>query len=322
MSQNYKPLISIIMPCYNAASYVEEAVRCVMGQTYPNVELIVVDDGSSDGSVEIVTRLAKEFEGRIHHLFQDHSGPYPARNLGLKHACGEFVAFLDADDWWDKTFIEKLYAALVENPEATLAYCGWQNVGLEGGRGQPYVPPDYLQEDFFVRLLKNCPFPIHAVLTRKDTIDAVRGFSTFCFTSMDYDLWLKIAAHCRNWVRVEEVLAFYRWHDQGQISATKWRQILDAIQVRQRFVEQNPAHFQHLEQRTIKCIQGAPLLQAAYQTLWHRDLSSAHILFRHVWKNGTWKPKDLKYLLPALLPETIFILLINLKEKIQKTPQT
>ncbi len=292
-------MISVILPCYNCASYLQQAVSCILGQTFTDFELIAIDDGSTDNSLEILTTFKRQ-DGRIQVLQQPNRGPYPARNLGLNHAQGEFVAFLDADDFWDKTFLEKMHRALEESG-ADLAYCGWQNVG-EGKCKPPYIPPDYLAEDFALRLIKSCPWPIHAALTRRSILKAVGGFSTYCFTSMDYDLWLKIAAYTQNWVRVPEVLAFYRWHTSGQISAVKWRQVLNSLEVRRRFVHTHPQLFDRLDRQAIRQLFSQPLLNAAYQALWQRDLASAHRLFRRAWHYGGWTLKDLKYLLASLLP--------------------
>ena len=108
-------LVSVIMPCYNAAPYLDEAVSAVMNQSHPNVELIVIDDGSNDGSLEILQRRVAVDPGRIKLLFQRRGGPYPARNLGLQNADGSFVAFLDADDWWSTDCTEKLHSALAQS---------------------------------------------------------------------------------------------------------------------------------------------------------------------------------------------------------------
>src|SRR5258706_3665809 len=107
------PLISVVMPCYNAASYLTEAVASALRQTYGNLELILVDDGSTDASPGIADNLARQYSGRVTLLRTLRLGPYPARNLGLQSARGEFIAFLDADDWWEPTALEKLHAALV-----------------------------------------------------------------------------------------------------------------------------------------------------------------------------------------------------------------
>ena len=153
--------ISVVMPCYNAAPFVREAVECVMGQTRGDVELIVVDDGSTDASRDLLHALAAAHGPRMRVLHQDRKGPYPARNLGLRHASGGLVAFLDADDYLSPDCLDKLANAL-ERTDADIAYCGWQNVG-EGAPGTtPYVPPDYAALDTAAEFLRACPWPIHA----------------------------------------------------------------------------------------------------------------------------------------------------------------
>src|SRR4051812_19981820 len=105
-------LISVVMPCFNAQRFVEQAVKSALDQDYGNVELIVVDDGSADGSRQILARLASEQPRRMTVLHQANRGPYPARNLGLRHARGSFIAFLDADDYWAKDCLRKLHGAI------------------------------------------------------------------------------------------------------------------------------------------------------------------------------------------------------------------
>lgn len=91
-------LISVIVPCHNAAPHVEEAIECVLEKSYPEVELIVVDDGSTDGSTEILKRLAAAHPERITLADQNRSGPFTERNTALAHTHGNLIAFLDADD--------------------------------------------------------------------------------------------------------------------------------------------------------------------------------------------------------------------------------
>lgn len=318
MNQAAYPLISVIMPCYNAAAFVEEAVNCVMNQTYPDVELIVVDDGSTDGSVDILQGLAARYAPRIRLFFQDWQGPYPARNLALKHAHGGYVAFLDADDYWSPDALEKLAAAM-DTQDADIAYCGWQNVGTGAPGTIPYVPPDYSKMDTIAEFLRSCPWPIHAALVRREAIDAVRGFSERRFSAMDYDLWLRLYAHTQKLVRVPEVMAFYRWHDKGQISKTKWKQVLDAVQVRRDFVAHHPERIAHLSEKKVRELSDGILLHEAYRAYWQRNLLDAQKLFRRAFMQGLWKAGDLKYILPSLLPGALFRWLVStaddLKEK-------
>lgn len=311
MGNSKQPLISVIMACYNAASYVEEAVSSVLRQTYPHTEVIVVDDGSRDASPDIVKHLAETHPGRVRLKHLKHSGPYPARNLGLSHARGDYIAFLDADDWWREDCLEKLLGTLQENG-ADLTYCGWQNVGEHMLNPEPYIPPAYETEDPAAAFLKSCPWPIHAALVRRSVLDAVEGFSERLFSSMDYDLWLRVLAHTSNIVRVPEVMAYYRWHGQGQISTTRWKQVLDAVQVRRDFITHHPDMVKHLSSEALYQLVDGQLLHEAYRTYWSRDLLNAQKLFRAAFARRAWHAKDLKYLLPALLPSRLFKGIVNL----------
>lgn len=317
----YRDQITVIMPCYNSATFIEEAVNSVMNQTYPDVELIVVDDGSTDESPSILQVLATRYAPRIQLLFQNRQGPHHARNLALRQAQGGYVAFLDADDYWRPDALEKLAAAL-NTQQADIAYCGWQNVG-EGAPGtEPYIPPDYSQIDTAEEFLRSCPWPIHAALVRREAIDAVGGLSERCFTAMDYDLWLRLYAHTQKIVRVPEVMAFYRWHDKGQISKTKWIQVLDAVRVRQDFVAQHPEHVAHLSKKRINELIGGTLLLEAYRAYWKRNLLDAQKLFRHAFFNGYWKASSLKYMLLALLPKAAFTFLVHAADRLKESRAT
>jgi GT2 family glycosyltransferase len=306
--------VSVIMPCYNAASFVAEAVSCVLGQSYGNVELIVVDDGSTDGSREILEGLVQTNKPRMQIYSQDRQGPFPARNLGLKHAKGELVAFLDADDYWTPDCLEKLHAALT-GQKADLAYCGWQNVGQGGPGGEPFIPPEYEKADAARAFLQSCPWPIHAALTRRSVIDAVGGFSLRRFSAMDYDLWLRILGHTRALVRVPEVLAFYRWHGQGQISSRKWQQVMDAMEARRNFIRQHADLVAHLSPPELKDLTKGQLRKEGYRAYWRRDLHNAQKLFRATLMSGVWKPEDLRYLIPAMLPGAVFRMLVQLSDR-------
>jgi len=308
-------LISVIMPCFNAEPYLEEAVGSVMSQSYPNLELIVIDDGSNDKSLEILERLVEAHPGRIKLLFQQREGPYPARNLGLEHADGSFIAFLDADDWWSSDCLEKLHTAL-EQSNAVLAYCGWQNIGLQGGRGDPYVPPDYEAGDKAETFLRAAaPWPIHAALVRREAVTTIGGFDTHWPSCMDYDLWLRIAV-ANPIVLVQEVKAFYRHHGSGQITSKQWIQAENSRLVKKKFIKANPQLVGHLTRDKLKQLIDGGFLRRGYNAYWQRDLVTAWHIFRKSLLIGSWKASDLKYLIPAfLLPQAAFVRLIDLLDR-------
>lgn len=306
-------LISVVMPCYNAAPYVEQAVASALGQSHGQVELIVVDDGSTDGSDAVLARLAELHPDRLHLSFTSRAGPYPARNVGLKRARGEFIAFLDADDWWVPDALEKLHAALVE-ADADIAYCGWQNVG-EGITALPHVPPAYEEEDPVDHFVRTCPWPIHAALVRRELVQRLGGFSERRFASMDYDFWLRALGAGARIKRVPEVLAFYRWHDLGQVSAVKWRQVLDALDAQQAFIREHQGLVAHLSAERLRDLTEGQVLRQAYRAFWKRDLASAQKLFRHAAAKGAYRLQDLRHILSALLPLPLYARLVALADR-------
>lgn len=310
MSTN--PTISVIMPCYNAASYVKDAVNSVLSQTYQDIELIIVDDGSADDSKTIIDHLCSEHSEQITILHQQNKGPYPARNLALKQAKGEFIAFLDADDYWEPECLAKLHKAII-NKSADIAYCGWQNVGKGGPGTEPYIPPAYEQGDIVSSFIKGCPWPIHAALCKHDVIDKLDGFSERYFSSMDFDLWIRLLTVTKNITLVPEVLAYYRWHDSGQISAIKWKQVLESWAVRNDFIQQNPDLVKHINKSELERLTHGFILTNAYNAYWKRDMASAQKLFRKILSLGYFKVKDIKYLAISLLPLSVLTRLFQNK---------
>ena len=127
-SMNENPLISVIIPVYNVESYIEQCLRSVMTQTYNNIEIIAVDDGSTDNSGKICDDLAKE-DARIKVIHQTNSGVSVARNTGMDAAHGEYVGFVDGDDFIDPDMYEYLYSLIKDN-NADISYCRFRHYGF------------------------------------------------------------------------------------------------------------------------------------------------------------------------------------------------
>ena len=125
--EHQNALISIIVAVYNIASYIERGVNSILAQTYRNLEIILVDDGSTDASGEICDRLAQT-DDRIIVLHKENGGPADARNAGIAIAKGSFIGFVDGDDWIDADMYEKMFGALLEQ-EADITICRYRRVG-------------------------------------------------------------------------------------------------------------------------------------------------------------------------------------------------
>ena len=302
--------VSVVMPCYNGERFLAAAIDSVLAQTHRDVELIVVDDGSTDGSLDIVRR----YGDRVRLLTQANQGPSAARNRGIYAASGEYLAFLDADDWWDAGFAESMVAALSQS-DAVLAYCGWQNVHMEGDSPPPFVPPEYENETKRVTLLRNASlWPIHAMLTRRDALLRIGAFDVNLPACEDYDLWLKLTFN-QPITRVPQVFAFYRHHKALADTDKRGRDAVYLFNIKKAFVAAHPDWVSDLPAATLRdCIEGG-LMRRGYQCYWKRELKSARLVFRTALRERAYTAKDLKYVLPALLPEPLYLALFGRIDK-------
>ena len=186
------PLVSVISIFFNAAEFLTEAIESVLAQTYPHWELVLVDDGSSDGSAEIARRYADSDPGRIRyveHPGHENRGISAARNLGVREALGEYVAFLDADDVYLPQKLDRQAQLLAAYPEAAMVYGatlhwhGWTGRPEDIARDQPRklgVRPDSLvpPPTLLTRFLRDEGWPpgTCGVLVRRSALDDVGGF--------------------------------------------------------------------------------------------------------------------------------------------------
>ncbi|MGH7806334.1 MAG: glycosyltransferase family 2 protein, partial [Candidatus Binatia bacterium] len=209
--------MSVIVPAFDAAASIAETLASVGGQTYRNLEVVVVDDGSTDDTVARVAALA-ERDTRIVLLRQDHGGVAAARNLAIAHATGELIAPLDADDLWEPRKLERQVEALAAAPASvSFVYCWWRNVDSAGR--MLYDGPRWRVEGrAFERLVEvnfvgNASIP----LIRRAALDEVGGYSERLRRENgqgceDWDLYLRLAERSELRV-VPEILVSYRSHD-------------------------------------------------------------------------------------------------------------
>jgi glycosyltransferase involved in cell wall biosynthesis len=190
---NDAPLVSVLVPVYNGAAFLSDALTSVQQQTYQNFEIIVVDDGSSDNSHALAQKFA-EADRRISILRQTNGGTQAARNTALHHASGEWIALLDQDDVWLPTKLEVQMASLAESPLANLLftnYFHWDGVRDLGARyTKRHKFPD---GDVGTSLTRWCLFGASTVMIRRAAAEELGGFDSNFHLSGDWDLWLRLA---------------------------------------------------------------------------------------------------------------------------------
>lgn len=199
--------VSIVMPAYNAAGTIADALESVLAQTCPNWEMVVVDDGSSDATGEIAKSFADR-DARIRLARQPNAGESAARNAGIRLAHYDWLLFLDADDWISPVHIERLTNELISKPELDAVHCGSARVAIDGTHVvEQYLPPS---GDMFPTLARRAAFPVHACIVRRSLVEAVATFDTSLRKSADWDLWQRVARTGARFGAVREVLAYYR----------------------------------------------------------------------------------------------------------------
>ncbi len=208
------PLVSVVIPAWNNASMAAEAVESVLAQTYPRIEIVVVDDGSNDDTHE---RLAR-FRPRITLLRQAHQGPAVARNAGIRASRGEFVGFLDSDDLWMPEKVERCLPPLLADPDVGVVFTPARIHETDTGRR--YDLPQYERDGWMARdLFVECRgVNTSTLLTRRKHLEAVEGFDEEFFRAQDWDLMVRMAEVCR-FARVAETLTERRLHPRN-LSAT------------------------------------------------------------------------------------------------------
>jgi GT2 family glycosyltransferase len=197
------PAITVIIPCYKQAHMLADAVGSVLEQA-GEPEIIVVDDGSPDN----VAGVAATFGERVRYIRQTNAGLSGARNTGIREARGQFVVFLDADDWLAPGAIAAHLAAV--KPEVAATCGGWRDVDPTGRPLGPAEPaPEFLPDAFTAFIPKNLA-PCHCYMIRHAAFDHVGLFDTTLKSHEDWDMWLRIAAAGHRFVPVHATVALYR----------------------------------------------------------------------------------------------------------------
>lgn len=209
-------MISVIIPTYNRAYLIREAIDSVLGQTNPNLELIVVDDGSTDETAEVLARYGE----RVRVIRQENRGVSAARNAGIAAASGEWIAFLDSDDLWKPRKLEKQMAWLQAHPQVKICHTDeiWIRGGVRVNSMKKHAKPAGW---IFEECLPFCVVSPSSVVIHRSVFDVVGLFDETLPACEDYDLWLRVAVKYP-FGYIPEKLVVKRGGHADQLSRKYW----------------------------------------------------------------------------------------------------
>jgi hypothetical protein len=193
MSSPKQPLVSVIIPAYNAAGHIKDALDSVLSQTFSNYEIIVINDGSPD-SPQLVEAL-RPYQDRIRYVEQHNQGPSGARNTGIRAARGEYVAFLDSDDCWWPAYLAKQIQLIDGPPARDLVYCNAQRVGPLAGHWPTCMDasPSHGPVNFDSLVREQCTVLTSFTVARRQAVLDAGLFDPDFRRSEDFHLWLRMA---------------------------------------------------------------------------------------------------------------------------------
>lgn len=260
------PKVSVIIPTYNRAKLIRRAVDSVLSQSYKDYEIIIVDDGSTDNTKEILAN----YDGSIRYIYKNNEGISATRNRGIKEAKGEFIAFLDSDDEWlpDKLALQ---ADLLEKNKKLGLVCS-KMIILNGNSEKIGMKPEQKTGEDFRELLEiGGDLPTSTVMVRKECFDKVGVFDELLPPMEDFEMWVRIASKYDIYTVPDKIFALYYRHDQ-QITSDKFKVYEATVKLQRKFM----TLFKHMPDFPAKAVQ-------------NKLASYAYVLSRMYYKEGRFK---------------------------------
>lgn len=307
-----QPLVSVIMPVFNASATLMQALNSVRWQGCDALEIIAVDDGSTDDSLQ----LLNSFGDAVRVLQQPQQGPASARNLALQHARGKYIAFIDADDVWLPGKLLSQVAYLQAHPDVAAVFgrfTRWEASALDGSFAAPPVQAAYeaaaaqwqaqpetlrttaLQGNLYADLLLDSVVHIITALVRRSAIEAVEGFDASLRTGSDYDFWLRLSRQHRI-DQLDACVAWYRIHAHS-ITRQPWPDNAEYAILRRtldrygsRGADGRVVSEHELQRRLFGIAFGH-----GYLHFWHGQAEHARRAFAQALSHSFWHPKAWAY---------------------------
>jgi glycosyltransferase involved in cell wall biosynthesis len=314
------PKITALIPTYNCDRYICETVESVLAQTYLIHEIIVVDDGSTDRTEEVLARFA----GRIRYVRQANAGPPTARNTGLALVTGDWVGLLDSDDLWAPNKTELQVNYLRDHPSCSVVYTDMKTFDARGIVEQSVKISRNLKMPsgrIFPQIFAETLFQTSSVLIRKSCIDEAGGFDTSLCMGDDYEFFMRMARHYE-FGYVDEPIVLYRQHPrQGTRTWGKQLQQGDPWEflVLKRIVDQYPQVFEELGTACVHHRLSMPYFALAYACMAEGDHANARKLMRGALRYWPNNPAYLRCYLMTFLGSRTLRNLRSVLERIRGT---
>ncbi len=206
--------VSVIIPCYNQAHYLAEAIESALNQTYPHVEIVVVNDGSTDDTAEVAAR----YGNRLRYVEKANAGLSAARNTAIENSRGELIALLDSDDRWLPHKLETQVRYFDDDSTTALCFSSFNYFGPHFTSKMEERLPDGLVLDVHDVMLRRCAMQVPTAIFRRDILENVGGFNPAYEYCEDWDMWLRIVLRHKV-VICGQVLAEYR-QAEGSLSSS------------------------------------------------------------------------------------------------------
>lgn len=187
-----KQYISVVIPLYNKASSIEKTIKTILSQTFKGFEIIVVNDGSTDNSLEVVNSIKDE---RIKIINKANGGVSSARNRGILEANADYIAFLDADDYWHSDYLREMFQLIQDFPEASLYGCAYDWVERGISKSVDFhLPPSYrgIVDNYFQKALEHLLYWTSAVIVKKESLLQIGSFDERISMGEDLDVWFRL----------------------------------------------------------------------------------------------------------------------------------
>lgn len=305
------PKISVIIPAYNSEKTISHTIQSVLNQTFTDLELIVINDGSQDSTLKIVTQIK---DPRIKVFSYSNAGGNISRNRGLQRAVGEFVSFLDADDLWTPDKLQSQLKALQENATAKVAYSWTDYINTNGEfilSGKRVNVNGNVYENLLLNnFLENGSNPL---ICRKSLIK-LGGFDESLSAAQDWDMWLRLASKF-DFICVPSVQILYRI-STNSVSCNLVRQEKSCLQVLERAYKERPSALKHSWNLSLANLYKYLVCKALQKPLnRQKGLTSAIFLWKYFLHDPS-RLQNINFTLKLLLKIVIILILPTLLDSI------